>query len=94
MSYSLNSSSNDPRVDELQRRHRQRQSRFIMVFALIEGLVIVAALLAVYVLRLVDPDMGIWILVAIAVIGGGILSASLVSSNTRHARDLRDITGR
>ncbi|WP_194421054.1 hypothetical protein [Microbacterium abyssi] len=94
MSYSLNGSSNDDRVDALKRQHQQRQTRFFIAFAIIEGIALLAGVVVVYLLELIDPEQGIWLLVAIALIGGFILSMSLVSIGRRHAQEMRDLTGR
>lgn len=93
MSYSLNGSSNDDRVQALKREHQQRQTRFFITFALIEGLALAAAVVIVYVLELVDPEQGVWLLVGIAVIGGLVLSMGLLSMVRRHAREMDDVTG-
>ncbi|MGM7670618.1 hypothetical protein [Microbacterium sp. A93] len=93
MSYSLNGSSKDPRVDALREQHRQRQNRLFITFALVEGLLVVAAVLVIFVLGIVDVDQGIWILVAIAAIGGLVLSFSLLTMVRRHAHEMRELTG-
>lgn len=93
MSYSLNGSSNDGRADELRRQHQQRQKRFFMIFATVEGLALAAGVVVVYLLGLVDPEQGIWLLVVIALIGGVTLSAGLVSMNRCHSREMDDLTG-
>lgn len=94
MSYSLNGSSNDPRVEELKRQHQRRQTRLLVTIALVEGIALAAAAIAVYVLGLVDPDQGIWILIGIAAVGAFVMSTSLMSVIRRNAREMRDLTGR
>lgn len=94
MSYSLNASSNDPRAEELKRQHQQRQSRFLITVALAEGIALAAAAVIVYVLGLIDPDQGVWLLVWIAAIGAFVLSTGLMSMIRRHAREMREVTGR
>ncbi|MEW1975763.1 hypothetical protein AB0301_11920 [Microbacterium profundi] len=94
MSYSLNASSNDPRVEELKRQHQRRQTRLLVTIALVEGIALAVAAIAVYVLGLVDPDQGIWILIGIAAVGAFVMSTSLMSMIRRHAREMRDLTGR
>jgi hypothetical protein len=93
MTYSLNSSSNDPRVDDLRRQHQKQLSRFFVTFALIEGVLLIAAAIAVYGLELIDPAQGIWILVGIAALGGFVMSGVLLSLTRRHTQEMRDITG-
>lgn len=63
----------------------------LMAFALIEGLVLALAVIAIYVLRLIDPAMGVWVLVAIALVGGSALSAFLVLSLRRDQRELETL---
>lgn len=95
MSYSLNSSSaEDPRVEALKRQHQQRQSRFFLTFAVVEGLAIAAAIVVVYVLDVLDPEYGIWVLLAVAAIGATVMSVGIMSMTRRHAQEMRDITGR
>lgn len=94
MSYSLNGSSNDPRVEELKRQHQRRQTRLLVTIALVEGIALAVAAIAVYVLGLVDPDQGIWILIGIAAVGAFVMSTSLMSMIRRNAREMRDLTGR
>ncbi|UYO97131.1 hypothetical protein OED01_16250 [Microbacterium sp. M28] len=81
----------DPRVVALRDEQRRRQTRFFLVFALIEGLALLAATVLVYGFELVDPEQGIWILIAIAVAGGIVLSSSLLSMMRRHTQELRDL---
>jgi hypothetical protein len=94
MSYSLNASSNDPRVEELKQQHQRRQTRLLVTIALVEGIALAAAAVAVYVLGLVDPEHGIWILIGIAAVGAFVMSTSLMSMIRRNAREMRDLTGR
>lgn len=93
MSYSLNGSSNDPRVDELKRQQQQRQTRLFIGFALIEGLALAVGVVVVFVLELIDPEQGVWILVIIALLGGSALGIGLVSMARRHVQEMRDLTG-
>lgn len=93
MSYSLNGSSNDPRVEELKRQHQQRQTRFLITFVLFEGIVLAAAAVAIYVLGLIDPEQGIWLLVGIAAVSAFVMSTGLMSMIRRHAKEMRDVTG-
>ena len=93
MSYSLNASSNDDRVETAKRQHQQRMTRFFLAFAVIEVLAFVAALVVIYSLGVVDPDQGVWILVGIAVIGGLVMSTSIMSMSRRYKQEMRDLTG-
>ena len=94
MRYSLNGSSNDPRIQELKHQHQRRQTRLLVTIALVEGIALAAAAIAVYVLGLVDPNQGIWILIGIAAVGAFVMSTNLMSMIRRHAREIRDLTGR
>jgi ABC-type cobalamin transport system permease subunit len=93
MSYSLNGSSNDPRVAELRKQHQHRLSRFFITFAIIEGIVMLAGIAAVSLLEIVEPEQGVWLLLAIALIGGLVMSVRLMSMTRRHGREMKDLTG-
>ncbi|MGO2933651.1 MAG: hypothetical protein ACTIKQ_13035 [Microbacterium sp.] len=93
MSYSLNGSSNDSGVAALRKAQQQRMTRFFVAFALTEGILLAAGVVVVYLLELIDPEQGIWILVAIGVLGAVVLSGSLLSMTRRHAREMRELTG-
>lgn len=82
---------NDPRVVALRDEQRRRQTRFFLTFALIEGAALLAAVILIYGFEIVEPDQGVWILVAIAVVGGIVLSSSLLSMMRRHNQELRDL---
>ncbi|WP_243228447.1 hypothetical protein [Microbacterium sp. CIAB417] len=81
----------DPRVVAARQEQQRRQSRFFVAFALIEGGLLLAAAVLVYGFEIVDPDQGVWLLVAIAAIGGVVLSASLLSMSRRNLQQLRDL---
>lgn len=68
-------------------------TRFFIAFAVIEGLALLAAVVVVYFLGLVDPDQGVWILVVIAIIGGLVMSTTIMSMTRRHQQEMRDLTG-
>jgi hypothetical protein len=89
----LNGSSNDPRVAALKAEWTQRRTRFFLTFAVLEGVVIALAVVAVFVLRLVDEDLGLMIIVGIAVLGGLVMSFTLLSQQRAYQQQLRDITG-
>ncbi len=73
---------------ELRRRQQAQRSRFFIRFAIVEAIVLVLAVVAVFVLELIDPDMGIWVLIALAALGSVILSGYLVSTTQRDRREL------
>lgn len=81
------------RVEELRRTQQKRQQRALIGFAVAEGFVLAIAVIVVYVLQLVDPVVGVWLLVAIALVGGGLLSTYLVTSMRRNQRELTALTG-
>ncbi|WP_299298431.1 hypothetical protein [uncultured Brachybacterium sp.] len=62
------------------RRVQQERQRFFIAFAVMEGIVLALAAVLIYVLELIDPALGHWVLIAIALLGGGILSTYLVIS--------------
>lgn len=68
-------------------------TRFFIAFALVEGALIAAGVVVVYLLGLIDPEQGIWLLVVIGVLGAFVLSGSLLSMTRRHAREMHDLTG-
>lgn len=81
------------RVEELRRTQQKRQQRALIGFAVAEGFVLAIAVIVVYVLQLVEPVVGVWLLVAIALVGGGLLSTYIVTSMRRHQRELTALTG-
>lgn len=81
----------DPRVVALRREQQRGQTRFLVGFAITEGILLLAAAALVYGFEIVDPEQGIWILVVIAVIGGLVLSLSLMSMMRRNTQALRDL---
>ena len=81
------------RAEELRRTQQKRQQRALIGFAVAEGFVLAIAVIVVYVLQLVEPVVGVWLLVAIALVGGGLLSTYIVTSMRRHQRELTALTG-
>lgn len=77
MSYPGESSA-DVRVREVEDDYRRRLSRLLVTFASAEAAVLVALSVAIFALKLVDPETGVWVLVVVAVIGGSILSLLLM----------------
>lgn len=55
-----------------------RQTRLFVTFALIEGPVLVLLAIAIYGVELIDPEIGIWIIVAVAVVGGFLMTMLLM----------------
>ncbi|MGF6822712.1 hypothetical protein M2317_001619 [Microbacterium sp. ZKA21] len=81
----------DPRVLAARGEQRKQQSRFFLWFALIEGAALLLAVVLVYGFEVVEPEIGIWVLVAIAILGGIVLSSSLLSMMRRNTQELRDL---
>lgn len=83
--------SSDQRAFELRRQQQQRLSRFFLVFAMVEGAAIAACVLAIFVLELIDPDLGIWVLLAVAALGATILSAYILTRTRRNQQELEEL---
>lgn len=84
------SSATSPAPDgdgELRRRQQAELSRFFVRFAMIEAAVLTAAVVIIFVLELIDPSLGIWVLIALAAIGATVLSGYLVTTTRRHQRE-------
>ncbi|WP_314427951.1 hypothetical protein [uncultured Microbacterium sp.] len=77
MSYA-GESSIDARVRAVQKEYMSRQTRLFVTFALIEGPVLVLLAIAIYGVELIDPEIGIWIIVAVAVVGGFLMTMLLM----------------
>lgn len=91
MSDNPHSNPADERVEQARLRHRQEQTRFFMVFAMIEGALLAAAVVIVYVLELIDPAQGIWLILAIVLLSGGVLSTYLLTRPQRNQREIAQI---
>lgn len=68
----------DARVQAVEAHFRARQTRLFLGFALVEGPVLLILTVAIYGFGVIDPDIGIWLLVAVALIGGFLMSTLLV----------------
>lgn len=86
-------SSIDARVRAVEAEFRRRSSRRLAAFAFIEGTLLALAVIAVYVLELVDDEVGVWIIVAIAVIGALAMSVMLLSLAKARAAAVARATG-
>ena len=71
-------SSIDARVRAVEREYMSRQTRLFVRFALIEGPVLLLLAVAIYGFELIDPEIGIWFIVAVAVVGGFLMSMLLM----------------
>ncbi|WP_422115265.1 hypothetical protein [Brachybacterium sp. UNK5269] len=74
-----NSSAVSPE-DAARRDRQQKLQRFFVTFAVIEGVLLAAAVVLIYVLEVIDPAIGHWVLIAIALLGGLVLSSYLMKN--------------
>lgn len=86
-------SSIDARVRAVVADYGRRQTRLFLTFALVEGVVLAALVAVVYGFELIDPDVGIWYIVAVAVAGGFLLSMFLVRMMQARTRDIAQAKG-
>jgi len=68
----------DGRVKKVQQEFAAKQTRFFMRFAMIESLLIVPVIIFVFVMELIDRQVGVWILLAIAAVGGVVMASLLL----------------
>ncbi len=66
--------------DEARRERQQKLQRFFVTFAVIEGILLAAAVVLIYVLEVIDPAIGHWVLIAIALLGGLVLSSYIMKN--------------
>ena len=92
MSYAGDSSV-DGRVREVEKDYAQRQTKLFRNFALVEGTVLLIVVVAVYVLGLVDSEVGVGILAGVALIGGVALSTLLMRHLKNRAAALAQARG-
>lgn len=85
------SSAADDREAQVRVRYQQAQSRFFLTFAMVEGLLLAAAVVVVYVLELVAPETGTWVLVGIAMAGGAVISAYVVTQPKRMQQEIEQV---
>lgn len=86
-------SSIDARVRAVVADYARRQTRLFLTFALVEGAVLAVLVAVVYGFELIDPDVGIWYIVAAALIGGFLLSTLLVRMMQARTRDIAQAKG-
>jgi hypothetical protein len=80
MTHSPSSSSVASSEDEARRERQQKLQRFFITFAVIEGVILAAAVVLIYVLEVIDPAIGHWVLIAIALLGGLVLSSYIMKN--------------
>lgn len=71
-------SSIDARVRAVVVDFGRRQTRLFLTFALVEGVVLLVLVALIYGFEVIDPDIGIWYIVAVALVGGSLLSMFLL----------------
>lgn len=92
MSYA-GESSIDARVRAVEKEYMSRQTRLFITFALIEGPVLLLLAVAIYGFELIDPEIGIWFIVAVAVVGGFLMSMLLMRLIQARARAVAQAKG-
>lgn len=86
--------STQARVQRINEDFARRRSRFFLGFAIVEGLLLAAAVVvAVYVLEVGDPDQGFWIIAAVAALGAMVMAGWIVSSTRAQQQAIRDVGG-
>lgn len=86
-------SSIDARVRAVVADFGRRQTRLFVVFALIEGAVLLLVAVAVFGFELIDPEIGVWYLAGVAAIGGFLLSMLLVRLMQARTRAIAQVKG-
>ncbi|KJQ52586.1 hypothetical protein [Microbacterium sp. SA39] len=86
-------SSIDARVREVVADYGRRQTRLFLTFALVEGVVLAVLVAIVYGLQLIDPEIGIWYIVAVALAGGFLLSMLLLRLMQARTRAIAQAKG-
>ena len=86
-------SSIDARLRAVHEEYTRRQTRLFLGFALIEGPILLVLAVAIYGFEVIDPDVGIWFLVAVALVGGFLMSALLLRQIKARAQALAQARG-
>lgn len=81
------------RVARANRDAMQRQQKLFVRFAIVEGLVLALAVVAIYVLKLIDPDVGVFVILGVALVGATVLSLLLIREVKRRQRELAEAKG-
>lgn len=85
--------STEAQVRRISEEFARKRSRMFVAFACIEGALLAGAVIVIYVLNLVDPDVGVWILVALALIGSLVLSTAIMRQIKAQQQAIRDAGG-
>lgn len=85
--------STEAQVRRISDEFARKRARMFVTFACIEGLVLAVAVVAVYVLKLVDPDTGMWIMVALALLAALVLGTMIIRQTQAQQQAIRDVGG-
>lgn len=66
------------RVRAVQQEYAAKQNRFFILFAIIEGGLLALLGVLIYGVEVIDPDVGLWILLGVAAVGGFTMMALLM----------------
>nr|WP_201470567.1 hypothetical protein [Microbacterium hydrocarbonoxydans] len=86
-------SSIEARVRAVHDDFARRQTRLFVTFAVVEGPVLLLLAVAIYGFELIDPEIGIWFIVAVAVVGGFLLSMLLMRMTQARVRAVAQAKG-
>ncbi|OZB80726.1 MAG: hypothetical protein B7X41_15080 [Microbacterium sp. 14-71-5] len=85
--------STEAQVRRISEESARKRSRMFVAFACIEGAMLAGAVIVVFVLKLVDPNVGVWILVALALVGSLVLSTMIIQQIRAQQQAIRDAGG-
>jgi hypothetical protein len=85
--------STEAQVRRISADFARRRARMFLAFACVEGPVLLGAIMVVYVLKLVDPQFGLWIILAVALLSGLCLSALIIGHAKAEQQAIRDVGG-
>lgn len=63
----------------VQEHFQRRQTRLFVTFAMVEAAAMAVTMFAIFAFEAIDFEIGVWILVGIAAIGGFVMSMALVN---------------
>lgn len=88
-----NETTIEGRVARAQRDAAQRRQKLFVRFAVVEALVLVLAVLAVYVLKVIDPEIGLFLIVGVVVVAGAVLTMLVLREMKRAQREIAEARG-
>nr|WP_314845289.1 hypothetical protein [uncultured Microbacterium sp.] len=86
-------SSVDARVRAVSTEYLKKQTRLFLRFALIEGVILLLLVVGVYGFEIVEPEIGIWAILAVALAGGSLLSMLIVRHTQARTRAMAQARG-